>query len=554
MVDSIVSDLLDLVSWVPQLLLLAVGGFLAHASLPYFIGIDEQLFVKKLTSEEVVDGPKVVFLNYFTTKDCKIKKALSLGPLEYSVVKNIISGERRVEVGPKLLFLKPFDKIKSDVTNNEKRQCISLKSNEYIRLLDQSTGKVRVVRGEKGCVVPGPDEIFVDSRGKVQAIDLKIFEYVKIQNKLTGSVRTEKGEKLVFLGPFDEAMSSKKNAIEVDEETAVLVRNKRNGQQHLVTEKSLFIPADDEEVLEVRKLIKLAECEACIVRDKSGQDVFHFGKNKDQRSFFLPPHSELVKLLWSRGRRRERRDLTITKLDLRPTYMSFEFNCRTNDNVELILEGTFFWEVVDLSAMVQFTNDTTGDICNHARSRFIELVSKVTLQDFMTQFNSLAKQVHETDNSEFYTQRGVNIHSLEVTGFRCAQHSTAQILEQIIQETTNRMNRLQQQESQNEIQLQEIRGDIEEEKVRADLIKIQTLNSNAQSKMEGLAEAEKVKSFISRISEAFPDMGLDTKINLWNVLRKEDALKAVSEGNATLYFTPNDVNLSIEQHEHVQKS
>jgi len=349
-------------------------------------------------------------------------------------------------------------------------------------------------------------------------------------------------------------MSSKKNAIEVDEETAVLVRNKRNGQQHLVTEKSLFIPADDEEVLEVRKLIKLAECEACIVRDKSGQDVFHFGKNKDQRSFFLPPHSELVKLLWSRGRRRERRDLTITKLDLRPTYMSFEFNCRTNDNVELILEGTFFWEVVDLSAMVQFTNDTTGDICNHARSRFIELVSKVTLQDFMTQFNSLAKQVHETDNSEFYTQRGVNIHSLEVTGFRCAQHSTAQILEQIIQETTNRMNRLQQQESQNEIQLQEIRGDIEEEKVRADLIKIQTLNSNAQSKMEGLAEAEKVKSFISRISEAFPDMGLDTKINLWNVLRKEDALKAVSEGNATLYFTPNDVNLSIEQHEHVQKS
>ena len=26
-------------------------------------------------------------------------------------------------------------------------------------------------------------------------------------------------------------------------------------------------------------------------------------------------------------------------------YMSFEFNCRTSDNVEMILEGTFFWEV-----------------------------------------------------------------------------------------------------------------------------------------------------------------------------------------------------------------
>ena len=49
--------------------------------------------------------------------------------------------------------------------------------------------------------------------------------------------------------------------------------------------------------------------------------------------------------------------------------MSFEFNCRTADNVELVLEGTFFWEVVDLQAMYQRTWDTTGDVCNHARSK-----------------------------------------------------------------------------------------------------------------------------------------------------------------------------------------
>lgn len=300
-------------------------------------------------------------------------------------------------------------------------------------------------------------------------------------------------------------------------------------------------------------MIKLAEHEACIVRDKVGKDIFHFGTNESQRSFFLPPHSELVQLLWSRGRRRERRDLRITKLDLRPVFMSFEFNCRTNDNVELVLEGSFFWEVVDLSSMVKFTNDTTGDICNHARSRFIELVSKVTLQDFMTQFNMIAKQVHESDQSDFYVKRGVKIHSLEVTGFRCAEQSTAQILEQIIQETTNRMNRLQMQESQNEVQLREIRGDIEEERVRSELINIQTSNSNAKSKMEGLAEAEKVKTFIAELSEVFPDMDMSVKINLWNTLRKEDALKAVSGGNASLYFTPNDVNLSIEQHQHVDK-
>merc|ERR1712012_801230 len=151
-----------------------------------------------------------------------------------------------------------------------------------------------------------------------------------------------------------------------------------------------------------------------------------------------------------------------------------EFNCRTNDNVELVLEGSFFWEVVDLQSMIKFTSDTTGDICNHARSRFIELVSKVTLQEFMTRFNVIAKDVHESDVSNFYCQRGVKIHTLEVTGYRCAQRSTTEILEQIIQETTNRMNKLQQQESENEVQLQEIRGDIEEEKAMSELIQIKT--------------------------------------------------------------------------------
>jgi len=32
------------------------------------------------------------------------------------------------------------------------------------------------------------------------------------------------------------------------------------------------------------------------------------------------------------------------RFDCRAQFMSFEFNCRTSDNVELVLEGTFFWE------------------------------------------------------------------------------------------------------------------------------------------------------------------------------------------------------------------
>eukprot|EP00980_Cylindrotheca_fusiformis_P014294 scaffold3791_cov137-Cylindrotheca_fusiformis.AAC.21 len=514
-----------------------------------FVDKDEELVVEGLTEQIVIHGPKTVFLPFFR-KSYKIRKALSLGAMEYCVVQNFLTGDKRVEIGPKLVFRNPYDEVVKNSRSMEKRTTISLKANEYARLLDERTGKVRVVRGECGSLAPGPYERFMDG-DKTQAVDLRIFEYVKVQDKESGAVRTERGEKLVFLGPFEEFVESKQVAVEVDESTAVLVRNKRSGQLRLVTEKMLFIPSNDDEVIEVRNLIKLADYEACIVRDKTGKDIFYFGKNDSQRSFFLPPHSELVSLLWSRGRRRERRDLKIKKIDLRPMYMSFEFNCRTNDNVELILEGSFFWEIVDLEEMMKFTNDTTGDICNHARSRFIELVSKVTLQEFMLQFNEIAERVHQSDNTNFYEQRGVRIHSLEVTGYRCAESSTALILEEIIQETTNRMNRLQQQESENEVQLKQIRGDIEEEKARAELLQIQTENSNARSKMEGMAEAERVKSFLMDLATSFPNMEEATKVGMWNTLRKEDALKAVSQGNARLYFTPRDANLSIESHDHI---
>jgi len=345
------------------------------------------------------------------------------------------------------------------------------------------------------------------------------------------------------LSAHEEIVGKVHRAIEIDESTAVLIRDKRSGQQRLVTEKQVFVPGDDDEVLEERKLIKLANYESCIVRGKDGTDSFYFGKNASQRSFFLPPYSELVTLCWSRGRRREKRDLYLKIIDLRPVFMSFEFNCRTCDNVELILEGTIFWELVDLEAMVKMTADTTGDVCNHARSKFIERVSKVTLQAFMSDFNQIAESVHKEDDL-FYTLRGVKIHTLEVSGYRCAELSTAQILEQIIQETTNRMNRLQQQESENEVQLFQIKGEIEKERAKKELLDVQEANSNARAAMDGLAEAQKVKSFLVGLQQEVPD--LENRITLWNVLRKKDALEAVCANGSRLYYTPNDVNLSIE--------
>merc|ERR1712054_659350 len=237
---------------------------------------------------------------------------------------------------------------------------------------------------------------------------------------------------------------------------------------------------------------------------KDGLFNYYYGSDKkrkaDQpRSFFLQPYNEIVKLCWSRGRRREKRDLFIERFDTRAQYMSFEFNCRTKDNVELVLEGTFFWEVVDLPLMVQTTGDTSGDICAHARSQFIKHVAKVTLKEFMDDLDSISNKVYMQD-SGFYGSRGVKVHSLEVTIYKCAEESTSEVLQQIIQETTNRMSRLSQAESENEVNLFRMQGQIEQEKLNGELLEIQHKHSQDEAKSSGAAEAERVGAFISKLA------------------------------------------------------
>merc|ERR1719326_2259792 len=230
-----------------------------------------------------------------------------------------------------------------------------------------------------------------------------------------------------------------------------------------------------------------------ILKDAEGKFHYKYGKkakksanasegdDADQsRSFFLPPYHSIVELCWSRGRRREKRDLRISRFDCRAQYMSFEFNCRTKDNVELVLEGTFFWEVVDLPLMVCKTGDASGDLCNHARSQFIKQVAQVTLQEFMDDLNRISSAVYKED-APFYESRGVKVHSLEVTSYSCAQASTSEVLQQIIAETTNRMNRLSQAESENEVKLYRMQGEIDQERLNGQLLEIQHEHAQAEA-------------------------------------------------------------------------
>merc|ERR1719240_885706 len=105
----------------------------------------------------------------------------------------------------------------------------------------------------------------------------------------------------------------------------------------------------------------------------------------------------------------------------------------------------------------------------------------------MEQLHSISQTVLLED-TEFYSTRGIKVHSLEVTRYQCADKSTAAILEQIIQETTNRMNRLSQAESENEVSLFRISGQVEQSRVNNELLEIQREQAKADAQVTGCSE------------------------------------------------------------------
>merc|ERR1711982_79653 len=102
----------------------------------------------------------------------------------------------------------------------------------------------------------------------------------------------------------------------------------------------------------------------------------------------------------------------------------------------------------------------------------------------MDDLNKISTRVYK-DDTEFYSSRGVKVHSLEVTRYQCADESTSEVLSQIIQETTNRMNRLSQAESENEVKLFRMQGQIEQEKLSGELLNIQHEHLQNEAKVHG---------------------------------------------------------------------
>merc|ERR1712139_83837 len=188
------------------------------------------------------------------------------------------------------------------------------------------------------------------------------------------------------------------------------------------------------------------------------------------------------------------------------------------------------------------TDDATGDICHHARSEIIQAVSKVTLKDFMENFNQIVHQTILESNDVFYEERGSKIHSVEVRSFECLDKKIDSVLQEIIKESTDRINRLQLVESENEVALEKMKGRIEEEKIKGQLIDVKNEHQRKEALIDGEAEAERVSAFIKGLNGV---CSAEQAITIFNELRKAEVMTELANSDAHLYFTPAECDLRL---------
>merc|ERR1711988_1054395 len=388
---------------------------------------------------------------------------------------------------------------------------------------------------------------------KKMALNLAKNEFVKIKDE-HGKLRVERGEARIIPQPLEEVIGGVRKGYNIDEHHAVQLRNTDTGTVELITEHGLFIPGPYQEDIQVQKKIILEEYERMAYKDETGR--FHFvSGDSEMRNFFLPPFCEVLKQEWSIDLRKEHNQVeNVWRFDMRPSYMNYEFNCRTIDNVELVVDVSFYWQIIDVQSMIERTADAPGDICTHARSMIIQAVSNITLMTFLEKFNDVIRKGAGVGTGDdvvpdpFYIDRGVELLSVEVLQFKCSNPDTDKTLQAIIKETADRLKKKECQKGENEVALSKLEGEIEQEKLNKELIEIKKSHLKTESRIEGEAEYHKVAAFLGGVTGAGADditVPIDQAVHLYQMLRKLDSVKCLANSKSTLYITPEDVNLTV---------
>jgi len=536
--------------------------------------------------------PGLLFLNAYDVQE-SVKPKIVLQKHEYVRLVDTLTGRERISAGPNTIVPKPLEEFPEGI-----QKAVVLGTKLAVLSFNKTTGLRRLVT-EGGVFIPSPYEVILDIRTatlltekdfalvkntmsglfrhvqgptllQVGAYDevvhvkpklvLEKDQYIRLMNEGTGRERIERGPKTFVPLPAEIYPEGVRKAKFLDTDTAILVLNESSGQERLVAERGVFFPEPEEEILETRKLIRVLPHESVVVRDDQGRISIYTGSHDAKKSaFFLPPYSQVVLHNWSSyvdapvgdGDQIYKKE-SFTKIDMRMRKMFFSYEVRTGDNVKLQLQGTIFWRLNDVPLMINVTSDPEGDVWHHARSALIQAVSQSTLQIFMKSFNNITMEAFNSQASDgFYSGRGCTLESMELTKFETTDANTKTILQKIIQESTNRVNRLQKQKGENEVKAAELAAEILLEQQKTQFINAQASNKRLEAKMQGEAAGmtlmRAADSFIGGLNETVDNVTARVELyKLHETLTGHNTdINNLASGKAELYLTPSNVNLKL---------
>jgi len=458
----------------------------------HYLKHDEQLVVESATERWTIDGPGRKVTNPLFS--ISVRKATLLDEQQYVHLKDGRTGTKRAVHGPGIAFLGPYESALNNVSN-----AIHIDKDTAVRVLDTASGRQRLVTNSGAAAVgrffPLPTEAV-----------LEVQKLVRVEPHQVVIVQDADGLYHFFGGAADAAAptpahttsthtapthtaathtAATHTATATSHGAFGVIKSSQVGSQLPSSDGEGELPAEPTQVTPTPAGVAASGALGT--------------------AFFLQPHWKLITMSWSSAIDPHAANdaaapvhtpgtlaykQNVTKVDLRARYTSFEYRVRTLDNVELVLQGTIFWQVTHVPTMISATGDPVGDVFYHARSALIQAVSAVKLTTFMTSFNALVADAAATDTT-FYAARGVRLHSLEVTSYRPADDATALVLQKIISETTNRINRLQQQRSQNEVERSRLDSEVLIEQARQELERARAQNQK-QALLDRAAAAAEV--------------------------------------------------------------
>ena len=490
---------------------------------------------EKTGDKKSIHGPKLFTPGPYDEFDKKKSKP-NLSDTQYIIITFTETGKKKVLKGPSLYDVGPYEEC-SNVMD-----MIVLNDTDYVYIVHTDTGRIDIVEGP-GKVTPGPYDNVSEIHKKIV---LQHDEYTKIVDSNTGIIRVEKGPATVVLKQYENKIDDINKAIEVNEHTAIYILDTGSGEYDLIQmdkggKPFMFFPSPFEQIIEKREKIRLEEKQAMVIVDRDGQYIIMRG-DTDNRSFFLPPYCNILEQEWSDDLQKNHDKIRkVSRFDLRPQYMDFEFLIRTKDNVEIFLDLNFYWQIIDIHKMINTTEDAPEDICKHAQSQILQSISLVDMKEFMESFNAIVQDAVSKDD-DFYSSRGVKLLRIEITGRRCKDDETERNFQDIIKEKTDRIKNLEKEEGRNEVKKEKLKGEVDQEKIQGEIISVKRGYMRNEAAADGEAEADHIANFLCNLPD---DITYEQKLQIYYDKQNTERLKLLSTSGTSLYVTPEDVDLKI---------